>query len=178
MSETQDHNRDEDIAIKTPKRGRGRPRVVTSELAGLLPKKPIGRPKGSKNKHPRVPKAEKIKLKTYNEVKLIVPALPLFWRAKKQLWLIRNIEEHLKKDPSYISPKEYFHLLKEQESMYNQLIKDGLETNEKRKARRFGIHQKRLVEDGKFVPTAGDGETERSGVGDGVPAVNPFRKQG
>lgn len=155
------------------KRPRGRPRKAIAD-GDIAPKRKRGRPR----KHDVVvtkPRKD-FKYVTMNKVMLNVPSLPIVWRARKQLWLIRNIEEHLKKDPLAISAKEYFYIIKEQEQIYVELAKKGLETHEKRTTARHRAYEKRVGEAGGDVsaPTVGEGES--ASVGDGVSAPNPFGK--
>lgn len=139
-------------------------------------KRPVGRPRLNKPKVVTVKPKKEFKYITQNKVLLNVPSLPLVWRARKQLWLIRNIEEHLKVDPLAISAKEYFHLLKEQEAIYTELEKKGLGTNEKRRLTRQAVLSKRVAETSARGDTPTVGKGESPSVGNGVPAVNPFGK--
>lgn len=144
-----------------PKRGRGRPRLPESE------KKRRAKIKTTKAK-------SDILYKTQNQIHLVVPQLPLFWRARKQLWLLQNIEKHLEQDPTYISPKEYFSLLKDMEAIYTELEKAGQGTNEQRRNARKGIQSKRLAVDGDETRSSRVGKDKSASVGDGVSTVNPF----
>ena len=143
-------------------------------------KRPVGRPRLNKPKVKKervvIPKDD-FKYVEMNKILLNVPTLPLVWRARKQLWLIRNIEEHLKRDPLAISAKEYFHLLKEQETIYTELEKKGLGTNEKRRTNRQAILKKRLAETSPDDDTSTVGEGKSAGVGNGVSTPYPFGKQ-
>lgn len=148
-----------------PKRGRGRPRLPESEKkrrAGIVTTKP----------------KDDIKYKSLNQIPLIVPQLPLVWRARKQLWLITNIEKHLKTDPTFIAPKEYFSLLKDMEAIYTELEKQGLGSNEKRTEARARVREKRMVENGVEARSSRVSEDESASVGARVPAFDPFRKKG
>lgn len=154
----------------TPKRGPGRPRLSEDEKRLRMKKRHqkavVTKPKND------------ITYKTQNQIPLIVPLLPLVWRARKMLWLLKNVELHLKKDPTFISPKEYFALLKDMENVYNQLEKEGYGTNEKRREARKGIRSKRLDQDRDEVRSSRLGESESVSVGAGVSAVNPFGGKG
>lgn len=152
---------DEDINNPTPKRVAGRPRLVRTD------KGKFSRP---------VITTAKFNYTKQNMVLLNVPKIPLVWRARKQLWLLKMIELHLNKDPTYISPKEYFSLLDVMEKTYTELEKAGLGSNEKRRDFRQRVQQKRLGKVSESVDSSRVGETESPVVGDGVSAPNPFGK--
>ena len=147
-----------------------------------LPKPIAGRPRLARNYKGKYAKPlitkPKFNYTKQTMVLLNVPKIPLVWRARKQLWLLKMIELHLNKDPSYISPKEYFSLLDTMEKTYTDLEKAGLGSNEKRREFRKRVQQKRMGETGESVSSSRVGETESPVVGNGVSAPNPFGKQG
>lgn len=149
-------------------------------MGEMLPKRRAGRPRLPESEKKRkvgvVTTKAKKEMNYYrlDDIRLNVPALPLVWRVRKMTWLIRNIEKHLQEDPTFISPKDYYSLLKDMETAYNELELKGLGTNAKRTTARKGIRSKRLDQDGESVRSSRVGEDESAGVDSGVSATNPF----
>lgn len=150
--------------------------MIENEVAkNPLPKRKAGRPKGSKNKKSVVTKPkDQVKYRKIEEITVNVPLIPIYWRVKKMTWLIRNIEQHLKTDPLYIAPKEYFSLLKQQQEAYDELEKEGMATNEQRASYRERVKSKRLAQDGNEVATSRVGAGERPSLDAGISAPNPL----
>lgn len=140
----------------------------------LRPKRKAGRPKGSKNKNAPIVYQYR-KLDTFT---VVVPKIPLYWKARKQAWLLANIEKHLKQDPLSVPAKTYFDLLTEMEKTYEALRKAGLGSHGERKKARDGIRSKELGGDRVGERSSRDGDAQSVGVGTGISAFDPFGAKG
>ena len=140
----------------------------------MKPRRRAGRPKGSKNKKTLAVAPVVVKSQEQHKVPLIVPLLPTYWRAKKMSWHLKNLERHLLADPLFITPKEYFALLKDLDAVYKELESEGLGTNDLRKEARKRVQSERLAKDGKRGAAPDLGSSRSAGVDNGVPAPNPF----
>lgn len=158
--------------------------VMSDAPNNPLPPRKAGRPKGSKNRVVGVKARTKVKgapvviaPKAFSQTRLQIPLIPLVHRAKKMYWHILNIERHLEADPLFISPKEYFGLLKEMEAVYTELDKQKLGTNEQRKQARQRVQSKRVAEDGDGIATSRVGQDKPLGVDNGIPTPDPFGRK-
>lgn len=153
-----------------PKRKAGRPRLSESEKLA----RKVARTKRAVVIAPK----SSIVYQDPKRVQLHVPTLPLVAKARKMAWLIQNIEKHLLTDPTYISPKEYFSLLKDMEAVYTQLNKERLGTSEQRREARERAKSGGLAENGNEERSSRMGEDKPAGVDARVSTKNPLGAKG
>lgn len=77
-------------------------------------------------------------------------------------------------DPLYIDSKKYIELIEKQEEYQQELIKQGLDQNEGRKAAYARVRQGNVAEVGVGLDKATVGDGKSPGLDNGVSAANPF----
>ena len=109
-----------------------------------------------------------------HEIKLMLPKVPLKYKAKRLYWALLQYEKNMSRDITSVKMSEYTTLLDEYIAVVEQLAKQGIKYTYGKQTfdgvDEGGLDQSDTVSRG----TQGTSENGQAGVGTGIRTINPI----